>query len=148
VGYGCYGCWGYHYAGSVPAYMEPAGPVYMEPAGPGYVVPPTGGTPVVPPKEEKKKETTSTQSARLIVEVPADAKFYVDDQLMKTMSERRAFVTPKLEAGQIYYYMLRAEVIRDGKVQKETKRVLVRAGEVVRANFSDLQPAVVAAVKR
>jgi uncharacterized protein (TIGR03000 family) len=97
----------------------------------------------MPPKDEKK--TTSTQSARLIVDLPADAKFYVDDQLMKTATARRSFVTPKLEPGQTYYYDLRAEVVRDGKVEKETKRILVRAGDVIRADFPGLEPAVVAA---
>jgi uncharacterized protein (TIGR03000 family) len=74
----------------------------------------------------------------MVVELPADAKLYVDDQLMKTGSDRREFKTPVLEAGQTYFYILRAEVTRDGKSFTETKRVTVRAGDEIRASFSEL----------
>jgi uncharacterized protein (TIGR03000 family) len=89
------------------------------------------------PKEEKKSDGT----ARLIIEVPAEAKLYIDDQPMKTTSARRTFSTPALEAGQTYYYILRAEVTREGKTQSETKRVLIRSGDTVRASFPELEGA-------
>jgi len=91
------------------------------------------GTPVV--------TTDKGTPAKLVVEVPADAKLYVDDQLMKTMSARRVFNTPTLDKGQTYYYILRAEMAIDGKTVSETKRVLVRAGEEVKANFAELAAA-------
>jgi uncharacterized protein (TIGR03000 family) len=65
---------------------------------------------------------------------------------MKTESNRRTFRTPQLEKGQAFYYMLRVEVVRDGKTQSETKRVIVRAGEEVRASFPELEA--VATAKR
>jgi uncharacterized protein (TIGR03000 family) len=83
-----------------------------------------------------KQDEVSLTRARLVVEVPAEAKLYIDDQPMKTASPRRVFSTPALEPGQAYYYMVRVEVERDGKVQSETRRVIVRAGEEVRADFS------------
>jgi|SRR5579871_3923056 len=127
-GAGCYGCFGCH---GMPA----AAPSYMgAPGAPG------GGAPeqVPAPKKEEKK-TTSLNQARLIVELPADAKLYVDDRLMQTNSERRVFSSPRLEDGQTYYYILRAEVVRDGQTLSDTKRVLVRAGDVVEASFRDLE---------
>src|SRR5262249_20676646 len=90
---------------------------------------------VPPPKKEEKKVDGS---ARLIIDVPTDAKLYIDDQPMKTQSARRTFSTPALQPGQTYYYEVRAEVVRDGKTQAETKRVIVRSGEVVRAAFREL----------
>ena len=69
---------------------------------------------------------------------PAEAKLYIDDQLMKTSSERRTFQTPTLEKGQAYYYEVRAELVRDGRTVTETKRVIVKAGEEVRATFNDM----------
>ncbi len=60
---------------------------------------------------------------------------------MKTTSERRTFNTPVLEDGQAYYYELRAEVVRDGKPVTVTKRVTLKAGDVVRARFGDMEPA-------
>jgi len=94
--------------------------------------------PIPPPKPEKKTSTTST--ARVVVEVPAEAKLYVDDQLMKTTSTRRVFSTPILEEGETYYYILRAEVDREGQKISRTKRVVIRAGEEARAAFPELAP--------
>jgi uncharacterized protein (TIGR03000 family) len=96
---------------------------------------------------EKKEGTKSGMSgkAKLLIEVPEDAKLYIDDQLMKTTSAKRNFSTPALEPGQTYYYIVRAEVVRDGKSIEKTQRVIVRAGDQVRANFDDLAPPVAVA---
>jgi uncharacterized protein (TIGR03000 family) len=90
------------------------------------------------PKPAGKPEANAANRARLIVELPADAKLYIDDQLMRTTSERRAFNTPLLLRGQTYYYELRAEVLRDGKPVAVTKRVTLKAGDIVQARFSDV----------
>ena len=74
----------------------------------------------------------------MIVEVPADAKLYIDDTAMRTPSEHRTYQTPDLEPGQTYYYEVRVEVQRDGKPISETRRVLVRAGQEVHADFTDM----------
>jgi uncharacterized protein (TIGR03000 family) len=109
----------------------------------------TSGDTLPRPKEEKEngknkdtdkdkdKESMAPNRARLIVELPAGARLYVDDRAMKVTSTRRTFHTPELELGQAYYYELRAEVVRDGKPVTETRRVIVRAGDVVRTRFSD-----------
>jgi uncharacterized protein (TIGR03000 family) len=148
--YGCYGCYGGGF-GYGPGYygsgwetMTPGGvaPSYM----PGATMPPAGGSgsggEVLPkPKPDGKSGTgLAPTRARLIVELPADAKLYIDDQVMKTTSGRRTFHTPDLKPGQTYYYELRAEVVRDGKPVSQERRVLLRAGEVVRADFNSLSP--------
>jgi uncharacterized protein (TIGR03000 family) len=125
--------------------------------------------------KKTEKSTGKDGQARLIIEVPADAKLYVDDQLMKTTSNRRVFSTPPLEDGLDYYYILRAEVVkttsnrrvfstppledgldyyyilrtevvRDGETMSQTKRVIVRAGEETRATFPELSSEKVAQV--
>lgn len=121
-GYGCGGCYGSAYA---PVYGAPAG----APVAPAEAVP--------APKKEDKKET-SLDRAKLVVELPSDARLFIDDHAMKTASDRRTFNTPALEPGQAYYYMVRAEVVRDGKTYRESKRVIVRAGQVAQTNFTDL----------
>jgi uncharacterized protein (TIGR03000 family) len=98
-----------------------------------------------PAKGGDKKDQVSATRAKLIVEVPADAKLYIDDQLMKTPSTRRVYSTPDLEKGQAYYYMVRVEVVRDGQVQTETKRVILRAGDEARADFTSTEG--IAAIK-
>jgi uncharacterized protein (TIGR03000 family) len=64
---------------------------------------------------------------------------------MTTSSGVRSFNTPTLEPGQTYYYMVRAEVVRDGKPITETRRVIVRAGRTARASFKDMEEAVTTA---
>jgi uncharacterized protein (TIGR03000 family) len=71
--------------------------------------------------------------------LPADAKLYVDGQLTRTIDKSvRTFMTPDLENGQEYRYVMKAEVIRDGVVQSETKTVIVKAGADIREEFSSL----------
>jgi uncharacterized protein (TIGR03000 family) len=110
----CYGAW------SAPMIMPP-----VKPEGVGA------------PKD-KDEVRAAPDRAKLIVALPADAKLFIDDQLMKTTSEKRAFNTPTLDKSQTYYYDLRVEVMRDGKPITDTKRVLVRAGEVIRADFGTM----------
>ena len=59
--------------------------------------------------------------ARNVVFVPADGN-----------GETRTFRTPPLQPGQEYSYDLTAEVVRNGKVQTTTERVVVRAGTETR----------------
>ncbi|HXG11438.1 MAG TPA: TIGR03000 domain-containing protein [Gemmataceae bacterium] len=130
-GWACHGCYGGIYA-----------PMYYAPAAPPAGAPPA---PEPAPKPKLEEKTALPSKARLIVELPADAKLYIDDQLMKTTSARRVFNTPPLEPGQGYYYILRAEIVRDGKTYTDTKQVVVRAGAEVQANFHDLELAAVRA---
>jgi uncharacterized protein (TIGR03000 family) len=140
---GCYGSWGCCggwdccggcYGGyAVPAYYTP--PVGV-PTGPvtgpgGETKPPAGGTGTKPPEAYLNR-------ARVIVDVPSDAKLFIDDQPMKTTSSHRVFSTPALEPGQAYYYIVRVEVMRDGKPVADSKRVIVRAGEEARADFTQV----------
>jgi uncharacterized protein (TIGR03000 family) len=88
-------------------------------------------------------------TARVIVELPAGARLYVDDRAVTTRSPgasprrddssyTQAFNTPKLDGPRAYFYDLRAEVVRDGKTVSQTRRVVVRPGEVSRADFRSL----------
>ncbi|HEV3263342.1 MAG TPA: TIGR03000 domain-containing protein [Gemmataceae bacterium] len=144
-GYSCCGCYGgyswnggYSFTDSAPTYMPPVG-------GPEKVAPPEGADKKGNGKGKKgdsdkkgMEDEAAADSAKLIVELPDKAKLFVDDRLVKNAFTRRTFTTPKLEKGHAYYYILRAEVVRDGKTQSESKRIIVRPGEVVRASFTDL----------
>jgi len=103
--------------------------------GPGSTMPPAD-------KKDDKKDGAKTGSiepnrARLTVEVPADAKLFIDDQPMKTTSAVRHFRTPELVAGQQYYYILKVEVARSGVTHSETKRVTLKAGDQINASFTE-----------
>jgi uncharacterized protein (TIGR03000 family) len=76
--------------------------------------------------------------ARLIVEVPAGAKVFIDDQPTTSTAALRTFVTPALDPRKNYVYTVRAEVIRDGAPVQETKEVAVSAGTTSRLSFHDM----------
>jgi uncharacterized protein (TIGR03000 family) len=137
----------YYGAATYPGSIVPSGAM-----APGGYMAPGGGVPAgeqlpAPGTDKDKKGTMVPTKARLIVELPADATLYIDDLPMKTASGTRAFSTPTLEPGQAYYYMVRAEVMRDGKPISETRRVIVRAGQTIRADFKDLETEAVRTVQ-
>jgi uncharacterized protein (TIGR03000 family) len=131
--YGCMGCYGVSYS-SDGAIVPTGNPMQTVPGAtttPGT----TPATPTAPPK-------TGT-SAKVIIEKPADAKIYVDNQLVKSEGTRQSFVTPVLDPSQAYYYTVRVESVRDGKPSSETRRLIVRSGETAQATFAE--PAIVTA---
>src|SRR5205085_1809400 len=132
--YGCCGCYGYSYG---------YGDVYMPPPPP----PDGSGSPKGSPEGSGKigggsgseiHAPRTPSPARLIVDVPEDARVYVDGRLMKSTSTHRVYASPALDRGQAYYYDVRIEVDRDGKTVTSNKRVVVRAGEEYAESFVDL----------
>jgi uncharacterized protein (TIGR03000 family) len=85
----------------------------------------------------KKAEAADNQGT-VIVQLPADARMWVDGQAADLTSARRSFITPALEKDRDYFYTIKAEATRDGVVRSQSARVLVRAGRVSRADFGDL----------
>jgi uncharacterized protein (TIGR03000 family) len=137
--YGCYGP-GYACGGGCGGYMSPAYGVPMAPVvgpktEPGTVKPEGDGK---KPKNGGDEEVGTSNRARLIVNLPSDGKLYVDDRPIRDAAPQKTFQTPALAKGQKYYYEVRAEVMRDGKPVSETRRVIVRAGATIRADFSSL----------
>jgi uncharacterized protein (TIGR03000 family) len=76
--------------------------------------------------------------ATIVVELPADATLYVDNQRATVDSSRRTIVTPDLEAGKDYFYTLKGEVVRDGKKVEKSKRIVFRAGQEVVVKLDEL----------
>jgi uncharacterized protein (TIGR03000 family) len=109
-----------------------------------YTAPPAGGK---APTNPKKGETSAETRASLTVELPADARLYVDGQPMKTSSSTRRFITPPLPRGKAYYYELQAEMVRDGQTVRVSRRVVVRPGDDLRTSFPELQDAAPATAK-
>lgn len=129
---GCYGgCYGGGYGGCQGSCHG------------GVIVTP-GTQPPPPPKKDtkpdKKKDGADLgNSSRVIVEVPVDAKVYVDGiETKQTNSSKRSFISPPLTPGENYVYDVKVEVTRDGKLLTEIQQVKVRAGEETRAVFNRL----------
>jgi len=144
VSYGCsgggvyYGSGGYYGGGGYPYRTMP--PVRMEKGEKGEKIPPpkkgNGGEEQIQPPNREDLPPPET-SARLTIDVPADATVFIDERPTATTSSQRTFATPGLEQGYRYYYTVRAEIIRNGVVFTDTQRVSFGAGDQVRVNFSE-----------
>jgi len=136
------GCWGSCY-GTVtyPGVMTVPGGVVMPPpmGTPPVVVPPV----TMPPGGTKPPDGTKPggTGANLKFRLPADAKLFVDGQLTSGQGAERAFFTPSLEAGQKYFYDVKAELVVDGALVTEQKRVIVEAGAELVETFPKLTAA-------
>lgn len=122
--YACYGGWTcYGCAGATPGYA------------PGYA--PYQPMPKAPVAAPQYYEQTGVQ-ARVTMQVPPDARVFVDGMPTRATSEHRVFTTPPLEPGRTYYYEVRVEVVRDGRTLSETQQLVVRPGETASASFASL----------
>lgn len=133
-GTGCYGsCYGggCHGAGCVGTVVAPGATVV--PAGQPVEIAPTSS--IAAPKA----------SASLTIELPAAATLFVDGVATTTTGAARQFHTPDLEPGQAFFYDFKAQVVVDGKVETEEKRVVVRSGTTTTESFAKLFAAVKAA---
>jgi uncharacterized protein (TIGR03000 family) len=90
--------------------------------------------------EKKGPSTLVPAKATLVVDLPANAKLFVDGMPVEEATAGvQSFDTPALQPGQLYYYTVRVETMRDGKPVSESRRILVHAGQVIRADFKELE---------
>lgn len=126
--------------GTVAPAREPmrAPPPEVDPAVPGD----TGGGSEAPQGVRNQR----SGSTILAVNVPEDAKIYVNGMLTKTPGSQRRYVSRGLTAGLHYTYEIRAEVSRDGKTLTDTRVVQARAGDTTNVSFDfSAQPTQLAA---
>jgi len=97
-----------------------------------------------PAEDIKTAATSQPAPAQVTINLPADAKLFVDDVVCPLTSDTRSFSTPKLRQGQKYFYDVRAEVVRGGATVSETQRVVIEAGKQVSVTFPKLAPVTVA----
>jgi len=67
--------------------------------------------------------------AMILVNVPADAKVFVNGLATTSQGEQRSFVSRGLSSGYRYTYEVRVQAKRDGQVVEQVKTVQLRAGE-------------------
>lgn len=89
--------------------------------------PPAGGAPL-PEGTEGKDAAFQRSAALLTVDVPAEAKVYVNDRATTSTGEHRSYVSRNLSLGMEYTYTVRAEVTRNGQNIEQTQVIDLRAG--------------------
>jgi uncharacterized protein (TIGR03000 family) len=129
-----YGSPAYGVPGYSPGYeMTPVDPSLP----PGSIAPPAG----VPaaPLPAAPLPGTSTSNTRadglLAVNVPEDARIFVNGQPTTSTGGMRQYVSRDLRPGFNYSYEVRAEIERDGRMIEQVKTVDIRAGETARVAF-------------
>jgi uncharacterized protein (TIGR03000 family) len=145
---GCYGCYGGYscYGIPNPAAQQVAPPAVQVPMAPPMPAPPapaptkSSAAPSAPPMIINPTPAAPTEAkvrTKVIIELPEDARLFVDGHAMRTKSSRRIFQTPELSVHSTYYYDLRIELERNGKLHVENQRIVVRPGSDVVASFRD-----------
>lgn len=106
---------------------EPAMPVE-----PGTPAPPAPADQPVPPKTGG---ISSQESGILTVWVPYDAKVTINGLATKSTGSRRQFVSFGLKPGLSYRYVVKAQIIRGGQPQEDTRTITLTAGQVTAVAF-------------
>jgi uncharacterized protein (TIGR03000 family) len=83
----------------------------------------------------KTSGTTAENSGVLTVWVPDDAKVMVNGLETRSSGSRRQFVSYDLKPGFSYKYVVRAQVVRNGQVQEDTRTVVLTAGQITAVAF-------------
>jgi len=93
-----------------------------------YNTVPNRGTTSFYPADQSAANVPET-AAVINVRVPPDAKITFSDQETKQQGPFRQFVTPALDRGQNYYYMLRVQWNENGQSMDRSRKILVHAGD-------------------
>lgn len=122
----------YNYShGPYANWMSGGGYAYYSNLGSGY--PMYHG--VMAPNGNGNGSGNGSAPCTMTINLPADAKLLFNGTVAKGTGAVRTFSTPALQQGQDYAYDLTAEVMRDGKAERMTERVIVRAGQKTQVNF-------------
>jgi uncharacterized protein (TIGR03000 family) len=78
----------------------------------------------------------------LTVNVPEEAKIFVNGQATTSTGSTRQYVSRDLQNGLTYAYEVRAEIVRDGQTLEQTKTIDLRAGATssLAFDFDGAQP--------
>jgi uncharacterized protein (TIGR03000 family) len=119
-------------AAPTPGAPTPAPTPAQKPAvAPTMPMEPTPAAPApAQPAPPKTTGMTSDESGVLAVWVPNDAKVTVNGQETTSKGSRRQFISYGLKPGLSYKYVVKAEVVRNGEVQEDSRTIVLTAGDV------------------
>ena len=130
--YAPYYPWFAYYNYSMSPYAWPNG--YVAGNYPAYLPPAIGKHP--PAFSDYFAATKDSKPATVVATLPADAELLFNGVAANNASgAERSFQTAPLTPGKAYEYTLTARVMRDGKPQIVTEKVVVKAGEQTRVSL-------------
>lgn len=105
---------------------------YATPYMSSYVVRPQAA---VVARSTNSVRPVNSDSARLTVTVPADARVYINDRATTSTGTLRQYDSGNLTSGKTYTYQVRAEANRDGQLVTQSETVRLRAGDTQNLAF-------------
>jgi uncharacterized protein (TIGR03000 family) len=78
------------------------------------------------------------QRGTVVIRLPADARLFAENRLLRQTGPERMFVTPPLPTQREYTYRFHVEYDRQGETVSVSRLVKVRPGETVQVIFTDL----------
>ena len=78
----------------------------------------------------------ASDSATLIVTLPAEASLTIDGAPTQSTGNRRVLVSPSLPQGKEFTYELKARIMKNGKEEVKTQSVKVKAGQETPVTFN------------
>ena len=78
------------------------------------------------------------ERATLLIRMPQGATLYVDGRKSETLGQDNTFRTPPLPAGREFSYVLKAEILRDGRPESLMQKVSFRAGDRITVDFGTM----------
>ena len=88
------------------------------------------------PKKDKDGVTAPSQTSRVTVLVPSDARLWIENVECPLTSSVRSFNTPPLSGNQQYVYNIKMEVVRDGRTVSQSQRAVITPGQPVQVDFN------------
>lgn len=91
---------------------------------------------------------SSGREAIVTLNLPENARLFVDGTPVTLPRGNKTFTTPALVPGETYQYEMKAEVDLGGKTVTETQSVKVAAGKSVTVDFDKINNQVISTVSR
>jgi uncharacterized protein (TIGR03000 family) len=125
----------------VPAGSVPAGSAPPPPPASGTDAPPPPPADGAAPALPGGSTYLNRNSVLISVNVPAEARIYVNGNPTQSTGSSRQYVSRGLVPGRQYTYEFKAEVNVNGKTVSDTQVVRLTAGEQTQVAFNLTQPA-------
>jgi len=81
------------------------------------------------------EDESVVQTARVTVNLPADADLWFNGTKMRTTGSIRQFETPPIAGGQSYTYEARARWMENGREVNQTQKIAVLSGKQINVTF-------------
>ncbi len=90
------------------------------------------------PKQPQEEGNARVRNSRIVVNLPADARLFVDNVECPLQGTVRAFNTPNLDPSRVYMYTMRVELARDGQTVRDAQQITIVPGVDVQVNFNNV----------